>query len=182
MPQVFIMSGPSGCGKTSLCTAWLAASPNMRLSISCTTRQARPAEEDGVHYHFLNDKAFTQQLQQHAFLEHAFVHGHWYGTRTADVQKMLEQGYDVLLEIDWQGAAQVAKQLPQATRLFMLPPSIEALRERLMHRAQDDQSIIDQRVSAAQEEMTHRDEADIQIINDQFDATLQTLLTLNQSP
>jgi len=178
MPQVYIMSGPSGCGKTSLCKAWLEAVSDLKLSVSCTTRAPRPAEKDGVDYHFLDESTFLTQVKLGAFLEHAQVHDHWYGTRLSDVQHMLSQGDDVLLEIDWQGAAQVAMRIEHTVRIFMMPPSIAVLRQRLQKRAQDSVQVIERRVTAAQAEMAHCDEADIQIVNDDFDVALQALLHL----
>ncbi|MDQ6961059.1 MAG: guanylate kinase [Mariprofundaceae bacterium] len=181
MAQIYIISGPSGCGKTSLCKAWLEADSHLKISISCTTRQPRPSEIDGIDYHFLDEKTFQQQKKDGAFLEHALVHGNWYGTRISDVQAMLDQDVHVLLEIDWQGAAQVATKMDNITRIFMIPPSIDVLRERLESRAQDDAKTIDYRVAAAQAEMVHSHEADIQLINDDFNTTLQELLTLSSS-
>jgi len=174
--RVFIVSGPSGCGKTTLCAAWLARAPNLRLSISCTTRPPRPGERDGHEYFFLRPEAFEAQKQHGAFLEYALVHGNWYGTRRADVEAMLGKGYDVLLEIDWQGAAQVAEQLPDACRIFILPPTLEALRERLMARGLDDEAVIVRRLAAARDEMVHAAEAQYCIVNDVFERALAELL------
>jgi guanylate kinase len=179
--RLFIVSGPSGAGKSSLCDALLKQCDNLRLSISCTTRQPRPGEKDGKQYHFLSQKDFEAQIEQGAFLEWAKVHHHFYGTRQSDVEAMLAQGYDVLLEIDWQGAAQVALKMPESKRIFILPPSIETLRERLLMRGQDDESIVNDRVQAAAEEIAHADEAHVQIINDDFDKALQSLLNVFQS-
>jgi len=176
--QLFIVSGPSGAGKSSLCKALLQACPKLRLSISCTTRKPRPGEENGREYHFLSPEIFNQQKDAGAFLESATVHHHAYGTRQADVESLLKQGSDVLLEIDWQGAAQVAKKIPHAIRIFILPPSIQALKTRLTERGQDDEATIAQRVAAAQAEMNHANEAQYQIINDDFDTALQQLIIL----
>jgi len=176
--KLFIVSGPSGAGKSSLCAALLEACPNLKLSISCTTRQPRPGELDGREYHFLNIESFHKQQQAGKFLESALVHQNHYGTRQSDVQNLLAAGEDVLLEIDWQGAAQVAEKITDAIRIFILPPSIEVLRERLTGRGQDNQFIIDQRVAAAQAEMNHADEAQFQIINDDFDQALKQLMGL----
>ena len=176
--RLFVVSGPSGAGKSSLCDALLEACPSLSLSISCTTRAPRPGEKDGREYHFLDVPTFEAQKQQGAFLEWAKVHGHFYGTRQSDVLEQLEKGRDVLLEIDWQGAAQVAKKIPELTRIFILPPSIEALRERLTGRGKDDDAVIEQRVAAAQAEMAHADEAHYQIVNDDFNLALQTLCAL----
>lgn len=176
--KLFIVSGPSGAGKSSLCSALLEACPNLNLSTSCTTRSPRPGETNGKEYHFLTIEDFTQQKEAGAFLESALVHTNHYGTRQSDVESLLKQGEDALLEIDWQGAAQVAEKIPSAIRIFILPPSIEALRERLTGRGQDNESIINQRVDAAQTEMNHAHEAQHQIINDAFDLALNQLIDL----
>ena len=176
--KLFIISGPSGAGKSSLCSKLLEACPNLNLSISCTTRKPRPGEQDGREYHFLSLTDFEAQKQAGAFLEWALVHGNYYGTRQSDVESLLQQGKDVLLEIDWQGAAQVAVKIPAATRIFILPPSVEVLRERLTARGQDDATIIEQRVAAAEAEMDHAHEAQYQIVNDNFDEALKALIKL----
>ena len=176
--KLFIVSGPSGAGKSSLCKALLVASPNLGLSVSCTTRQPRPGETDGSEYHFLPVELFEAQRDGGAFLEWANVHGNLYGTRQQDVEAILDQGRDVLLEIDWQGAAQVAEKMPQAIRIFILPPSVEELRQRLTGRGQDAQEVIDRRVAAAEAEMTHADEAKYLIINDHFNDALEELKRL----
>ncbi|MDQ7003430.1 MAG: guanylate kinase [Ghiorsea sp.] len=179
--QLYIISGPSGAGKSSLCSKLLEACPNLHLSISCTTRSPRPGESNGREYHFLSTGDFEAQKKEGAFLEWALVHGNYYGTRQKDVENILHQGSDVLLEIDWQGAAQVAKKIPNAVRIFILPPSIQALEERLISRGQDDASIIQQRVAAAEAEIAHADEAHHQIINDDFNQALQQLTLLGSS-
>ncbi len=179
--NLFIISGPSGAGKSSLCAALLQACPNLNLSISCTTRTPRLGESHGREYYFLSIPEFEAQKEAGAFLESASVHGNYYGTRQADVENLLQQGSDVLLEIDWQGAAQVAEKMNSAFRIFILPPSIESLRKRLTERGQDDEIIINQRVAAAQAEMDHADEAQYQIINDNFDVALASLINLVKS-
>ena len=176
--KLLIVSGPSGAGKSSLYSALLESCPNLNLSTSCTTRTPRPGEENGREYHFLNTKNFEQQKQNGAFLESALVHHNYYGTRQSDVEVLLNNGKDVLLEIDWQGAAQVATKIPSAIRIFILPPSIEVLRDRLIQRGQDDVAIIEQRVAAAQTEINHAHEAQHQITNDDFSLALQQLLVL----
>ncbi len=176
--RLFIVSGPSGAGKSSLCAAWLERCPNMALAVSATTRAPRPGEQNGREYHFLDRRTFEQQRDQGAFLEWAHVHGQLYGTRKADVESMLAAGRDVLLEIDWQGAAQVAEKMPQAIRIFILPPSIEVLRERLQQRGQDDMATIERRVAAAEAEMAHAGEAACRIVNDDFEQALQQLLEI----
>jgi len=170
--RLFIVSGPSGAGKSSLCAALLEKHPGLQLSVSCTTRQPRPGELDGREYHFLDHQTFEMQRNAGAFLESALVHGNLYGTRQSDVEVLLAAGKDVLLEIDWQGAAQVAEQMPQAIRVFILPPSIEELRRRLTLRGQDDAAVVDKRLAVAEAEMAHAHEAHFQIINDHFDESL----------
>jgi len=176
--RLFIVSGPSGAGKSSLCNALLQQCPELKLCTSCTTREPRPGEVDGREYHFLSTAEFTCQCDDQAFLEWAHVHGNMYGTRQQDVEAMLDAGSDVLLEIDWQGAGQVAEKIPNAIRLFVLPPSLDALRQRLTKRGQDAADIIDRRIAAAQAEMDHADEAHYQIINDDFDTTLAQMLKI----
>lgn len=176
--SLFVVSGPSGCGKTSLCAALLERCPQLRLSISATTRAPRPGETDGVSYHFLDMPSFEQQVESGAFLEHAIVHGNGYGTRLADVDAMLADGFDVLLEIDWQGADQVGRLRPQACRIFILPPSVEELRRRLSGRGQDDAAVIERRVAAVESEMAHSGEAEFRIVNDDFDIALHELLSI----
>ncbi len=172
---LLVVSGPSGVGKSSLCRALLARHPELKLSISCTTRPPRPGERDGREYHFLDTDAFRRQIEQGAFLEWAEVHGHLYGTRRQDVERMLAEGSDVLLEIDWQGARQVAGQMPEAVRVFILPPSIEALRERLVARGQDDEATIRRRIAAAEAEIAHAGEAQVRIVNEDFEKALEEL-------
>ncbi|HKI62434.1 MAG TPA: guanylate kinase [Mariprofundaceae bacterium] len=173
--RLFIVSGPSGAGKSSLCAALLKKKPELCLSVSCTTRAPRPGEMDGREYHFLSRAAFEKQRDEGSFLEWAHVHGNLYGTRQSDVEKLLAAGRDVLLEIDWQGASQVADRIQQVIRIFILPPSIEELRKRLGGRGQDDAAVIDKRVAAAEAEMAHSHEAHFQIVNDDFDESLLEL-------
>jgi len=173
--RLFIISGPSGAGKSSLCSALLQQCPALKLCISCTTRAPRPGEENGREYHFLSRGDFKDQCEQEAFLEWAHVHGNLYGTRQADVERMLADGADVLLEIDWQGAQQVAEKLPSAIRVFISPPSLDELRRRLISRGQDDDAVVERRVAAAMAEMEHASEAHYQMINDDFDNTLMAL-------
>jgi len=176
--RLFIVSGPSGCGKTTLCAAWLAQAPELRLSVSCTTRPPRTGEVNGREYYFLSPEDFDAQHRNGAFLECALVHGNWYGTRRADVETMLGEGHDVLLEIDWQGASQVAEQLPDACRIFILPPSLDVLRERLVARGLDDEAVIARRLAAARDEMAHAAEAHHRIVNNVFEDALAELLEI----
>ncbi len=176
--RLFIISGPSGAGKSSLCQALLERCPRLRLAVSCTTRQPRPGEKDGVNYHFLDAASFDDAIARDDFLEWAHVHGQRYGTRRSDVLASMAAGEDVLLEIDWQGAATVAAKLPEAVRIFILPPDLATLRQRLQARAQDDASVIERRVQAAEEEISHANEAHYQLVNDDFDATLAQLMKI----
>lgn len=176
--RLFIVSGPSGAGKSSLCQALLTRCPSLQLSISCTTRKPRPGETEGESYHFLTSNSFDSLVESGAFLEWAKVHDHCYGTRIGDVEASLRSGHDVLLEIDWQGAAQVAKKMPKATRIFILPPSLDELRRRLLTRKQDHPDVIARRVQAASDEMSHRNEAHHVITNDDFDQALLALQSI----
>ena len=165
---LYTVSAPSGAGKTSLVAALVKKRPEICVSISHTTRSMRPGEIDGVNYHFVDHATFEQMLGEGAFLESAKVFSNFYGTSQAWVESTLAQGRDVILEIDWQGAAQVRRQLPETVSLFILPPSREALRERLTGRGQDPQEVIDARMAEAINEMTHYVEADYLLVNDDF--------------
>ena len=173
--NLFIVTAASGAGKTSLIKALLAQDTRLKLSISHTTRQPRPGEVDGVDYHFVNEATFLQLLSDAQFLESAEVHGARYGTSQCAVDAPLQAGFDVILEIDWQGAAQVRRLYPQAVSVFVLPPSIETLEHRLNSRGQDSQETISRRVAAAREEMRHVGEFDYVTINDYFDVALQDI-------
>jgi guanylate kinase len=176
--NLFIITAASGAGKTSLLEALLASDAQIKRSISHTTRAPRPGEENGVHYHFVDAAAFMQILNAGGFLESADVHGAKYGTAQSGVDIGLQAGYDVVLEIDWQGAAQVRAIYPQATSIFILPPSVETLKERLNNRGQDSAEVIAKRVAAAREEMRHVVEFDYVTINDKFDVALQDLMAI----
>jgi guanylate kinase len=175
---LFIISAPSGAGKTSLVAELLNNMSNIKASISHTTRDRRPGEVDAVNYHFTSREQFVDMIGQSAFLEHAEVFGNFYGTSQQWVADTLASGEDVILEIDWQGAAQVRKLFPESTSIFILPPSKQALRERLHKRAQDDAEVIEKRVAAATEEMSHYVEADFMVVNDDFDTALQQMMSI----
>ena len=179
--NLLTVSAPSGAGKTSLVKALVESSEQLQVSVSHTTRLMRQGEVDGVNYHFIDHPQFQQMLAQDGFLEHAEVFGNYYGTSKAWLDQTLASGIDVILEIDWQGAQQVVKLLPETVSIFILPPSKAALRERLTDRGQDDDSIIDQRMAQASSEMSHHGEADFLIINDQFDQALEDLKALRRS-
>jgi len=172
---LFIVSAPSGAGKTSLLRELLARDKQLSLSVSHTTRAMRPGEKDGVHYHFVDQDAFQALVEQDVFIEHAQVFDNFYGTSEAAVRDQLRAGRDVVVEIDWQGARQVRERFPQAVSIFIVPPSIEALRERLSGRGQDSDEIIERRMRDAQAELSHYGEYDYLLINDQFDLALQQL-------
>ncbi|MBP6018007.1 MAG: guanylate kinase [Burkholderiaceae bacterium] len=163
---------PSGAGKSSLVNALLAQDPSICLSISCTTRPPRPGEEANKHYRFVTPEAFFELREQGELLEWAEVHGNFYGTPRDRIAEALQEGRDVLLEIDWQGARQVREHYPQATGIFILPPSIEALESRLTQRGQDAPNVISRRLLAAGGEMAHAPECQYVIINQEFSTAL----------
>jgi guanylate kinase len=165
---LFVLAAPSGGGKTSLVKALLEREPGMRLSVSYTTRTPRPGEVDGVDYHFVDEPTFTSLKDKGEFLEHAFVHGNWYATSATWLAKEVHDGHDVLLEIDWQGARQVRVLIPGSVLIFILPPSLASLKERLTKRGQDSAEVIALRVDAAREEMRHCGEFDYVIMNQDF--------------
>jgi guanylate kinase len=175
---LFIVSAPSGAGKTSLVAALIAADTKVRKSISYTTRAPRPGEQDGRHYHFVDEQAFELMRSRGELLESALVHGKHYGTSRAQIDSICAAGHDALLEIDWQGAAEVRRLKPEAIAIFVLPPSLEALEERLRGRAQDSAETIALRLGAAREEISHVFEFDYVIINDDFDRAAQDLVTI----
>ena len=170
-----MVSGPSGVGKTSLVKALTDNNPTLVCPVSYTTRTPRPGEVQGVNYHFVGADQFQQMVDNDEFLEHAQVFGNRYGTARQTVQQQLEQGKTLLLEIDWQGAAQARKLFPDATTVMILPPSIKGLRQRLQNRQQDDQAIIDQRMLEATYELSHYADFDYLIINEVFETALSEL-------
>ena len=173
--NLFVITAASGAGKTSLIRALLECEPSIRLSVSHTTRAPRPGEVDGEHYHFVDEATFVAELNAGDFLESAYVHGFYYGTSQSVVVNTLKSDHDLILEIDWQGAAQVRKLYPDAISIFILPPSIEALSQRLNNRGQDSQEVITKRLAAARDEMSHVGEFDYVTINDDFDVALEDL-------
>lgn len=172
---LFIVSAPSGAGKTSLVRALLAADAGVKLSISHTTRAPRPGEQDGRDYHFVAREDFERMVRRGEFLESACVHGNYYGTSESWVRDQRGAGAGILLEIDWQGAQQVRRQVPDAIGIFILPPSLRVLEQRLRSRAQDGDEVIARRLEAAREEISHAGEFDYAIINDSFDEAAQDL-------
>jgi len=172
---LYIISAPSGAGKSSLVKALIDIEPQIRVSVSHTTRAMRPGEENGVHYHFVEREEFVKMIEHGDFLERAEVFGNLYGSSQSYLQQTLDEGHDLILEIDWQGAEQVRKLMPQARSIFILPPSQQALRERLDKRGQDSAEIIDGRMREAVSEMSHYVDYDYLIINDDFAKALDDL-------
>ena len=173
---LFVVSAPSGAGKTTLVGRLMANDPAVRQSVSYTTRAPRPGEQDGVHYHFVDKAGFELMRTQGEFLEWAQVHGNYYGTSRSWLQDQLVSGQDVLLEIDWQGAAQVRKLFPAMVSIFVLPPSMDELARRLRGRGSDSDSVIAERLEGALDEMRHVDEFDFVIINKDLDVALGELI------
>jgi guanylate kinase len=178
---LFVVSAPSGAGKTSLVKALLKADPAIRLSVSYTTRPPRPGETDGRDYHFVSHAEFGKLLAEGEFLEHAEVYGNFYGTSKSVISRELYAGRDLLLEIDWQGAAQVRDHFPGCASIFILPPSFGALRTRLAGRGQDSDEVIERRLAAAAHDVAHADAFDYIIVNDDFDHALQDLVAVTRS-
>ena len=172
---LYTVSAPSGAGKTSLVNALVKRCQGLRVSVSHTTRQMRPSEQDGVNYHFVTEEEFLAMLERAEFLEHARVFGNLYGTSGIWVENQLKRGQDIILEIDWQGAQQVKHLLPQTRAIFILPPSRETLQQRLNRRGQDDAGIIATRMNVAVEEMSHYVESDFLLVNKDFDQALEEL-------
>ena len=173
--RLFVITAPSGAGKTSLIKALLEDEPGLRLSTSYTTRAPRPGEQDGREYHFVDEPTFLAMRARGEFLENAEVHGNRYGTSKKTIESALEQGQDLILEIDWQGARQVRALYPQCVGIFILPPSLEELERRLRGRGQDAESVIQRRLANAQAEMAHAGEFKYAIINKDFTTARQEL-------
>ena len=176
--NLFIVCAPSGAGKTSLVDELLKADPQIRLSVSYTTRTPRPGEVDGREYHFITEQKFAQMMGQGEFLENAVVHGNHYATWAHWISEQRAAGRDIMLEIDWQGAAQVRQLIPEAIGIFVLPPSFEALLSRLNKRAQDTPDVIARRLAAARDEISHVGEFKYVIINDNFSQAAQDLISI----
>jgi guanylate kinase len=175
---LFIISSPSGGGKTSLVRALLEAEPEVRLSVSYTTRAARPGEVDGRDYHFVTPPVFERMLEAGEFLESAVIYGNRYGTSQKWIERERAEGHDVLLEIDWQGAQQVRRLLRQVVTIFILPPSPEVLESRLRGRGQDNEEVVNRRLAAARHEIAHVSEYEYVIINDDFNRAAQDLRSI----
>lgn len=175
---LYIVAAPSGAGKTSLVKALLQKDTAIRLSVSYTTRAPRPGEVDGVDYHFVGVDDFKAMAARGEFLESAEVYGNYYGTSQAWIAGEIAAGHDILLEIDWQGAAQVKKRFPDAVTVFILPPSLEALRKRLSNRGQDNAEVIEKRMAAARDDISHAAGFEYIIVNDDFDQALLDFLAV----
>ncbi len=175
---LYIVAAPSGAGKSSIVNAVLKRIPDVALSISYTSRVPRPGERHAQHYHFISKADFEAMIADGQFFEYALVHGDYKGTARNSVLPQLEKGLDVLLEIDWQGARQVRKQIPEAQSLFILPPSTQALETRMRHRGQDTEAVIAQRMAAAREEMSHVGEFDYVVVNENFDQAVQEVTSI----
>ena len=175
---LYIVAAPSGAGKSSIVNAVLARDPNICLSISFTSRQPRPGERHAEHYHFVSADEFEAMVEAGDFFEHARVHGDWKGTARQSVEPQLASGKDVLLEIDWQGARQVRSKVPDSVMVFILPPSREALEQRMRVRAQDTEAVIRQRLDAAREEMSHYTEFDYVIVNEHFETAVDEMCAI----
>ena len=180
---LFIVAAPSGAGKSSIVNAVLARDPRLCLSISFTSRQPRPGERHAEHYHFIAVEEFKAMIRNGDFFEYAEVHGDWKGTARQSVEPQLAAGKDVLLEIDWQGARQVREKVPDAVSVFILPPSRQALEQRMRARGQDSEEVIQRRLAAAREEMSHYGEFDYVIVNDVFEeavAQMHAIITASR--
>lgn len=166
--QLFVVAAPSGAGKTSLVKAVVDATPGITVSISHTTRPIRPGEVHGVNYYFVDLPEFERMIAHDDFLEHALIFGNRYGTSKSWVAQTLAKGMDVILEIDWQGHQQIKRLFPEAIGIFILPPSVQALRDRLINRKQDSEEIIQKRLADVHETVSHLTEFDYVVINDDF--------------
>jgi guanylate kinase len=176
--QLFVISAPSGAGKTSLVAATIARVSDVTVSVSHTTRSPRPGEVDGRDYHFVDQSEFDALIASQALFEYAQVFGNFYGTSKRAIESQLASGIDVILEIDWQGASQVRLMAPDAVSIFILPPTRDALRERLVGRQQDDPTIIDARMAEADETIEQAPHFDYWVINDDFEIALGQLKSI----
>ncbi|MBA2652678.1 MAG: guanylate kinase [Tatlockia sp.] len=181
--NLIIVAAPSGGGKTSLVKKLISSLANIEVSISHTTRKMRPGEKEGVDYFFIEEKEFLEMVEANHFIEHASVFNHYYGTSVAQINSRLQAGIDVVLDIDWQGAQQIKFIFPTAVSIFVVPPSLTILQQRLFDRRQDKQEVIDNRMQRAQDELAHFAEFDYLIVNDDFNKAaleLQAIATANR--
>lgn len=179
--NLFIVAAPSGGGKTSLVKQVLDNLSNIVVSVSHTTRPMRPGEKDGADYFFIDQARFQQMIDEGCFVEYAHVFGHYYGTSTAQIQDRLAAGIDVILDIDWQGAGQIRRLFPEAVSVFVVPPSLDELKNRLHARGQDDAAVIAQRMNQAKDEMSHLMEFDYLLVNDNFATAANELTAIIQA-
>ncbi len=180
MPGILILSAPSGGGKTSLARALVSSRDDVEITVSHTTREQRPGEIDGVDYHFVANTVFQEMIAADKFIEYATVFDHYYGTSIEAIEKLILNGRHAILDIDWQGARNVRAKYPAAVSVFVMPPSIEALEQRLKQRRQDSAQVIAKRMKEARSQIDHKDEFDLVIVNDDFDrasAELETILS-----
>jgi guanylate kinase len=178
---LFVISAPSGAGKTSLVARCLQDNPQLNVSVSHTTRPPRPGEIDGENYHFVDKENFEALIAKGDFLESAIVFGNYYGTSQVEVEKQLITGNDLILEIDWQGAQQVRKQFKTLVSIFILPPSLDVLKQRLSDRGKDDQDVIAKRLAKARDEISHFAEFDYLVVNDDFETAAKELNSIFMS-
>ena len=174
-PGILVLSAPSGGGKTSLARALVQRRNDVEITVSHTTRKQRPGEINGVHYIFVDKTEFEEMIEQGAFIEYATVFDNYYGTSVQSMEKLILEGKHAILDIDWQGARNVRKKYPDVTSVFVMPPSTEALEQRLRERRQDSEEVIARRMREAANEMSHKDEFDIVIVNDEFENTADEL-------
>lgn len=179
--SLFIVAAPSGCGKTSIVRELVKNIDKIATSISHTTRERRSLEKDAVDYFFISEQEFRKMIKNNDFVEYAHVFGNFYGTSFAQIDSRLKSGIDVVLDIDWQGAQQIKRLFPDSVGVFIVPPSLNALRDRLHSRAQDDENVINSRMQKAQSEMGHYVEFDYLIVNDDFEKAVSELVTIVKS-
>ncbi|KTC79043.1 guanylate kinase [Legionella cherrii] len=173
--NLFIVAAPSGGGKTSLVKKLVESLEDIEVSISHTTRAMRPGEQHGVNYFFIDENEFIRMIDESAFLEHACVFNHLYGTSMKQITERLQKGIDVVLDIDWQGAEQIRRSFPNAVSIFIVPPSLDVLKQRLLDRRQDKDEVISDRMRKAQDELSHYPEFDYLIVNDNFEKAAMEL-------
>lgn len=179
--NIFVFASPSGGGKTSLVKAVLQELNDIEVSVSHTTRAMREGEKDAQHYYFVDDAEFNELVKGNTFIEHATVFGYQYGTNRQQIERRLSLGTDVVLDIDWQGARQIKQHFNNVVSIFILPPSVDALKQRLTNRQQDDEHVISARMEKAQQEIRHYDEFDYLVVNDDFNAALEQVLQIIKS-